>query len=666
MCMRLKKGTTVTIKNQDDLKNCSPLLHAQINLKEDMEGVLSCKFIEENSDYIFIFSLDSNLPSEQYTLEINKNKISFSAGDTLGLMWGIYDFIENVLGVNPFRKFLELDYNKKEEIQIFSIELSHKPQYKYRGWFFNDEDYLTGWRTPAGKRPVDYLFYSNIMNHKTVDELAETILRNRLNLIIPSSFLDIDMPEDEENIRRVTERGLYVSQHHIEPLGVSHFALKGYLKRKGIEKEDISYITDCELYDEVWTHYVKKWAKYKNVIWQVGMRGKVDRPIWDDDPNVTGEEYAGKLISNVINHQLKIIKNVTGDEHPIVTMTLWEEGATLYRKGYLTIPDDIIVVFTDWPRTQLMKPDFHQITRSENGKYGVYHHTGSFCAGPHAVQGQMIDAMQNLFRLTEEKGDTDFIISNVQNLREVVYGAYCVSKYSMFGSSLSPESLLNDWCNHISPNNSKKLKEIYETFYSTYIINEWDDYTLEGITYWFDGFIRLAGLYAIDQYMKNEWHMDFATEKGRDSAYIKEMKICFDRWKTTAKTIKAYCDTLSGKEQTFVYDNLYAQAKTMEILSQWAYLINLSIDYDIKGNSKDAVLCAEEAVSVLENIFLILKSCEHDKFTGWYNNEDKFDYRSMLNTTTEMIGFFKTPVKERVYWSEATGKTGTYILNYKF
>jgi len=67
-----------------------------------------------------------------------------------------------------------------------------------------------------------------------------------------------------------------------------------------------------------------------------------------------------------------------------------------------------------------------------------------------------------------------------------------------------------------------------------------------------------------------------------------------------------------------------------------------------------------------ENIFSVLKTCEHNKFIGWYNNEDKFDYKRMINTITEMVEFFKTPVKERVYRSEATSKTAKYILNYKF
>ena len=36
--------------------------------------------------------------------------------------------------------------------------------------------------------------------------------------------------------------------------------------------------------ENVWSFYVDKWAKYDNVVWQIGLRGLGDdRPIWQDD-----------------------------------------------------------------------------------------------------------------------------------------------------------------------------------------------------------------------------------------------------------------------------------------------------------------------------------------------------------------------------------------------
>lgn len=654
----------ISIRYDISLQNNIALMYALEDLKKDLYGVLDCTFSDNTADCYFYFAISPNHSAEQYSCCIFNNTVTYASSDILGLIWAVYDFCEKILAVNPFRKFLDIDYQKLKNVCITPIKRSQKPVYKYRGWFFNDEDYLTGWRPPAGKRPVDYLFYSNIMNHKTVDELTETILRNKFNLIIPSSFLDIDMPEDEENVRRITERGLFISQHHIEPLGVSRFAFEGYFKRKGIAKQSTSYYSAIEAYDEVWRHYVKKWARYKNIIWQVGLRGKLDRPVWADDRSISNEKFGGKLISDAISHQLRIIKEITKNEHPIATMTLWEEGAELYRKGYLVVPEEVIIVFTDWPRTQLMRKDFHQIERKPNQKYGVYHHTGSFCAGPHAVQGTMPEQMQNLFKITTQKGDTEFFISNVQNLRELVYTTYLMSKFAFYGYQLTVNKLSLEWCKSILPNRAKELKLIYKKFYSAYLENKWDEYTLEGTTYWFDGFIRLAGLYAIDKYLKNVWNEFFTAE--RADAYVVEMEICYKRWSAVARNIEDFCKTLDGTAKIFVKDNLFIQAKIMEILSKWAYYVNIAIKSDRNGNLEKAVNCAEKAISVLTEILTILPQCEHGKFKGWYNNEDKFDYKRMLKTTNDLLDFLRTSPQKRIFWENAPETDGDYILNYKY
>ena len=49
--------------------------------------------------------------------------------------------------------------------------------------------------------------------------VLETAVRLGINLIIPASFVDIHNPPEENLIRMAVERGLYVSQHHVEPLG---------------------------------------------------------------------------------------------------------------------------------------------------------------------------------------------------------------------------------------------------------------------------------------------------------------------------------------------------------------------------------------------------------------------------------------------------------------
>lgn len=661
----LHRGSKVTFVLTREVQEEKTLERVLNNLSEDLLGVLDCETVKEQETGIrFSFEFIRGMKEQTYQRLVEEEQIRFAASDRFGLIFGIYDFCEKILGVNPFRKFSDLPYQKKDGVSVEEIACSDPPVYRFRGWFFNDEDYVTGWRKPAGKRPVDYLFYSNIMNHDTVEELTDVILRNKLNLMIPSSFLDIDMPEDEENIRRITARGLYVSQHHIEPLGVSRFAFEAYFQRKGIIQEG-SYTKYPEAYDEIWRHYVTKWAKYKNVIWQLGLRGKVDRPIWADDAEIGSREYAGKVISDAIAHQYRIVREITGVEQPLATVTLWEEGAGLYLDGYLTIPEGVTVVFTNWPRTQRMKADFYSIPREEGRTYGVYHHTGSFSAGPHAVQGQKLDLMKQLFATTVGKGDTQFVISNVQCLREVVFGAYAMAKFAFDGPECIEEDIVRDWCASLLPEKTNELADMYRLFYDTFPVNVWDEASKGGTAFWFDGYVRMAGLLAMDRYRKNIWGLSFTPEMTR--AYVEEMKDSRQRWEETIKDLEEFLQKLpEGKAKSFLTDNLWVQAKIISNLSGWSYLVNQAIDTDRKGSPALAAAQAAQAAEVLEGMRAVLSVAEHDKFTGWYTLEDKFDYPALIKLTKELEAFLRTPVEQREYLKDTTDTRADYILNYKY
>lgn len=74
---------------------------------------------------------------------------------------------------------------------------------------------------------------------------------------------------------------IYLSQHHIEPIGLSHFTYDKYCK--AFQKAgEYSFINNPEGLIEAWEYYAKKWAQYDNLVWQTGLRGKADRPVWKE------------------------------------------------------------------------------------------------------------------------------------------------------------------------------------------------------------------------------------------------------------------------------------------------------------------------------------------------------------------------------------------------
>lgn len=177
----------------------------------------NCIVIEENDD-----SVEDPVSDESFSIKTDGNKIRISAKSYLGSMWGIYTFSERFLGVDPCYLFNDLKIEKREYIDVTDIDIREQPNgFTFRGIFINDEDLLGGWKEPGGARHVGGGFYMLTVNEEVIKKVVETALRLKLNLVIPATFLNIENAPEKAIADAVAERGIYISQHHCEPLGVS-------------------------------------------------------------------------------------------------------------------------------------------------------------------------------------------------------------------------------------------------------------------------------------------------------------------------------------------------------------------------------------------------------------------------------------------------------------
>jgi len=255
-----------------------------------------------------------------------------------------------------------------------------------------------------------------------IDAACEALLRLGGNLIIPASFLDIMNPAEAALVQTCVKRGLYVSQHHIEPLGVSHFGFENYMRARGREAS-FQYLTDPDAVRECWRAYAQRWAEVAGdrAVWQLGLRGKGDRPVWQHVEGIT-RGNGGQYISQAMRDQRDIVRQVDPRTHPPMTTTLWLEGSELMAEGKLTIPADVAIIFADEGFSQTMQADFAQTPRDPQRDYGVYCHVGFWSRGPHLAQGIRPRKLRDEFRKIIDKRDTHYAIFNVCNIREHVLG----------------------------------------------------------------------------------------------------------------------------------------------------------------------------------------------------------------------------------------------------
>jgi hypothetical protein len=197
---------------------------------------------------------------EAYTVKNymkDRHYLVICGSDTRGTMFGVYHFIESYLGVDPLYFWTDREPKKQKTLAWPAVEiLQDEPTFAFRGWFINDEDLLTEWMDSPGPRYLDYPYYSQVANPKITERAVEAMLRLRYNLIIPASFIDIGNPPEKQLVDAAAKRGVFLSMHHIEPVGVSGFTFFNYWKARGKEYKFSFYSHPKEI-TEVWQAYAE-------------------------------------------------------------------------------------------------------------------------------------------------------------------------------------------------------------------------------------------------------------------------------------------------------------------------------------------------------------------------------------------------------------------------
>ena len=383
---------------------------------------------------------------EQYRIRITADGAMIAGSDPLGAISGVYAFSARFLAVDPYWFWKDVRPPRRKELRIPALTIRSQPRtFRYRGWFVNDEDLLTEWKDGGGRRFIDYPFYRQVVPVDVADRIFETLLRAGGNLIIPASFVDVMNPPEARLVERAARRGLYVTQHHVEPVGVSHYGFENYWKKRGRTLR-FSYGREPDRVREAWKAYVAKWHALcgDRVVWQLGLRGKADRAIWASDRSVSKAD-AGRAISRAIAEQWEIVRSVDPRERPPATATLWLEGSELMSRGALRFPKGVTIVFADAGASQTMQRDFHATKRRAEHTYGVYHHIAFWSRGPHLIQGTRPGRVKRLFDQVVGKGDRHYAILNVSNIREHLLGIAAATEIMNSHDGWDERDFLQRW-----------------------------------------------------------------------------------------------------------------------------------------------------------------------------------------------------------------------------
>jgi hypothetical protein len=322
--------------------------------------------------------------------------VLLAGADTRGAIYAIYEFSEEYLGVDPLYYWTDHEPVRRTHITLPASlnEQFPSPVFKYRGFFINDEDLLTGWAPGEAKDHTG-------ISLQVWNKIFETILRLKGNIVAPGTWIFSDEPQ----IKLAGKRGLILTQHHAIPLGLN--------VARWPKDVPYSYSSHPEILERAWKDAVAAYPPDQEVLWTVGLRGLSDVSYAAFDPSVRGNDQAlGELITKAIADQIQIVRSLRPDAKFITS--LWQEGARLVQQGYLKIPREVATVWADTGYGYLQ--DKGLVTTGQGAYYHVAMMNGRANQLTEMVPVERIDSELGRYIKT---GATHYLLVNTSDIRPV-------------------------------------------------------------------------------------------------------------------------------------------------------------------------------------------------------------------------------------------------------
>jgi Ni/Co efflux regulator RcnB len=322
--------------------------------------------------------------------------VCLTGADMRGTIFAIYEFSEKYLGVDPMYLWTDKQPEKRTAITL-PKDFAHNypsPVFKYRGFFPNDEDLLTGW-IPAGKGE-----HAGI-SLKVWDNIFETTLRLKGNMIVPGTWI---FPDDAQ-VEAASKRGLIVNQHHAIPLGVN--------VARWPKNVPYNFSTHPEILERAWTNAVATYKPGEEILWSVGLRGLSDSSYASLDPSVRNNDpLLGKRVSDAIADQIKIVRAKYPNAQFVTD--LWQEGARLMKEGYLKIPPEVSLVWADTGYGDMQ--DGGAVAAGQ----GAYFHVAMMNGQANQLSEMVpVSVIQSELGRYIKAGATSYLLVNTSDLRPV-------------------------------------------------------------------------------------------------------------------------------------------------------------------------------------------------------------------------------------------------------
>ncbi len=403
--------------------------------------------------------------------------LAIAGSNVRGTVFGIYDFEQKQLGVDPFWFWADHEPATRGELVFDSgidVGPTREPTWKYRGWTLNDHPQFMEWLQSGVVQRTRNGRYMFAIHPEVFERLWEAALRLKMNMFT-WYFVDIDWQPDCERLQAAVDRGLFITQHQMEGVGADTGFWDDYWENHNPagKPKTFSYLTNPEAFREFWGYYIKRWAEFSpQVVWEINLRGWADAPYEESSlPDGGTEQQRAEIISKGLAEMAQLVRKA--DPNPDLEMmtSLYNEMGKNYDQGWITVPEGVTVGFCDAGMGGMSySKKFWTEKRDPQRRYGQYFHTQYFGGGPQLAKCTPIETylkvnMDAMF----ERGDTRHMLLAMNELRHQQLEIRGIAEMLWDYPAFRPREYLERYCREefgaaVVP----KVVALYDAYYEKY------------------------------------------------------------------------------------------------------------------------------------------------------------------------------------------------------
>jgi hypothetical protein len=591
-------------------------------------------------------SFSISLAAAPWRAKQGSKVVVLSGPDMRGAMFAVYEFAQDYLGIDPLYYWTDHEPSHRSRIDLPPglNKTFPPPVFKYRGFFINDEDLLSGWA--PGSQEAGSQAEATGISLEAWNKIYETILRLKGNIVAPGTWIFSDEPQ----IRLAAKRGLIVTQHHAIPLGLN--------VARWPKDVPYSYSAHPEILERAWKDAVAAYPPGVDVLWTVGLRGLSDVSYAALDPSVRGNDQAlGHLISKAIASQMQIVRERRPDASFITN--LWQEGAKLVQQGDLSIPAGVGVVWADDGYGYL--DDKGQVAAGQ----GAYYHVAMMNG-----RANQLTEMVPVDRIYSELGRyikahaTNYLLLNTSDIRPVSMTTKAVMDLAWRGVEAgNAEDFYRQWsAAEFGEAAASKVAALYQRYFETPAHSarapgrEYGDqyYHTEARTLLLSYMINAplyslpsqSPLWTIPRVLNFPGDVPGPTGRERLAEMAQpEMERCREaqpRWDALWNQAIGIEQIVTPERKPFYAAHVLAMIAIGKESNRILALSAEAVQKAATGDRNSAHAAAQQALAAVDEIHKAESAAEYGKWKNWYRG----DWLTNVNRTAQLLSLFAAQMQD--------------------